>query len=186
MLEATLGSFKRPKVWSTTRMVVYEFEMLERFLQNSIFLDIPIKFILLAKSQCLVMFALKYLLKNVQRIDITPAYINSVIIKEGGKAAMKLACQVAGDVYSGKDICYLNQPNIESDICFDRETTFSIILEIYVTNKKDLYIKNEEPYERNTRSQSHEPFTMTSAQAASYFYITQLWRAIKKKMRLLY
>ena len=74
------------------------------------------------------MFALKYLLKNEQKIDITPAYINSVIIKEAGKAAMKLACQVAGDVYSGKDICYLDQPNIESDICCDREKTFSKIL----------------------------------------------------------
>ena len=89
-------------------MVVYEFEMLERFLENSIFLDIPIKFISLAKSQCLVMFALKYLLKNVQRIDITPAYINTVITKEAGKAAMQLACQVAVDVYSGKDISYLD------------------------------------------------------------------------------
>ena len=181
MLDATLGSFKRPKVWSTTRMVVYEFEMLERFLENSTFLDIPIKFILLAKSQCLVMFALKYLLKNVQRIDITPAYINTVITKEAGKTAMQLACQVAVDLYSGKDISYLDQPNIESDICFDREITFSNILKTYVTNKKDLYVKMEEPHERNTRSQSNESFTILSAQAASEYYITQLWRAIRKR-----
>ena len=181
MVDATLGSFKRPKVWSTTRMVVYEFEMLERFLENSIFLDIPIKFILLAKSQCLVMFALKYLLKNVQRIDITPAYINTVITKEAGKAAMQLACQVAVDVYSGKDISYLDQPNMESDICFDREITFSNILKTYVTNKKDLYVKNEEPHERNTRTQENDCFTISSAQAASDFYITQLWKAIRKR-----
>ena len=85
------------------------------------------------------MFALKYLLKNVQRIDITPAYINTVITKEAGKAAMQLACQVAVDVYSGKDISYLDQPNMESGICFDREITFSNILKTYVTNEKDLY-----------------------------------------------
>merc|ERR1711874_946374 len=107
----------------------------------------------LAKSQCLVMFALKYLLKNVQRIDITPAYINTVITKEAGKAAMQLACQMAVDVYSGKDISYLDQPNMESDICYDRERTFSNILKTYVTNKKVLYVKNEEPHERNTRTQ---------------------------------
>ena len=29
--ELTCGKFKRPKVWSQTRMVVYEFDMLERF-----------------------------------------------------------------------------------------------------------------------------------------------------------
>ena len=69
--------------------------MLERFLENSVFLDIPIKFILLGKIQCLVMFALKYLLKNVQRMDITPAYVETVITKESGKSVMQLACQVA-------------------------------------------------------------------------------------------
>ena len=138
MLESTLGCFKRPKVWSTTRMVVYEFEMLERFLENSSFLDIPIKFLLLAKTQCLVMFALKYLLKNVQRLDITPAYIDSVIKKEGGKAAVELACQVAVDLYSGNDISYLNNPNVEADICFDREVTFNDVLKSYHEKKRDL------------------------------------------------
>ena len=120
-------------------MVVYEFEMLERFLENSSFLDIPIKFLLLAKTQCLVMFALKYVLKNVQRLDITPAY--SVIKKEGGKAAMELACQVAVDLYSGNDISYLNNPNVEADICFDREVTFNDVLKSYLEKKKDLYKK---------------------------------------------
>ena len=91
-------------------MVVYEFEMLERFLENSSFLDISIKF-LLSKTQCLVMIAPKYLLKNVQRLDITPAYIDSVIKKEGGKTAMELACQVDVDLYSGNDISYLNNPS---------------------------------------------------------------------------
>lgn len=40
----TAGVFKRPKVWSSTRMVVYEFEMLEIFLENSVFLDIRKKY----------------------------------------------------------------------------------------------------------------------------------------------
>ena len=39
--EIGMGLFKRPKVWSSTRMVVYEFEMVERFLENSMYLDIP-------------------------------------------------------------------------------------------------------------------------------------------------
>ena len=30
-LMLTVGKFKRPKVWSNTRLVIYEFEMLERF-----------------------------------------------------------------------------------------------------------------------------------------------------------
>ena len=82
--QMTLGKFKRPKVWSQTRMVAYEFEMILRFLENSVFLDIPDKFLLLAKCQCLVMFSLKIILKNVQRMDITPTYVNSVVVGEIG------------------------------------------------------------------------------------------------------
>ena len=68
------------------------------------FSDIPIKFLLLAKTQCLVMFALKYLLENVHHTSIH----RQCDKKEGGKAAMELACQVAVDLYSGNDISYLN------------------------------------------------------------------------------
>ena len=87
---------------SSTRMVVYEFEMLERFLENSLFLDIPIKYLLLAKFHCLVMFALKIILKNVQRIDVTPEYVQKVIVGDVGRESMELACRAAADVYSQK------------------------------------------------------------------------------------
>ena len=66
-------------------MVVYEFEMLERFLENSAFLDIQNRYPMLTKCHCLVMFALKIILKNLQRIDITPAYVDSVLVQESGK-----------------------------------------------------------------------------------------------------
>ena len=76
-------------------MVEYEFDMFERFfLENSVFLDIPVKFLLLAKCQCLVMYSLKIILRNVQRMDITSKYVDAVIIKEEGKAAMELASRV--------------------------------------------------------------------------------------------
>ena len=88
-------------------MVVYEFEMLERFIENSLFLGIPIKFLLLAKFHCLTMFALKIILKNVQRIDVTPEYVQKFIFGEVGRDSMELACRVAIDVYSKKDISYL-------------------------------------------------------------------------------
>ena len=54
------------------------------------------------------MFALKIILKNVQRMDITPEYINNVLVKETGKGkeAMMLASQVAVDVYLEKDLSY--------------------------------------------------------------------------------
>ena len=93
-------------------MVSYEFDMIERFFENSIYLDIPIKFILLGKVQCLVMFSLKYLLKNVQRMDIT---------QSSGNVTMQPACKVAFDLYTESSIDYLNSQNEEADICFDKE-----------------------------------------------------------------
>ena len=137
----TVGQFKRPKVWSTTRMVVYEFEMIERFLENSVFLDIPIKFLMLAKCQCLVMFCLKIKLKNVQRMDITSDYVNKVIVNQLGKEAMKLSNQVAVDLLLNKSTEYIDSKPIseQTDICFLSEHTFCHELRQYITDKKDFF-----------------------------------------------
>ena len=67
MKEISGGMFKRPKVWSSTRMVVYEFEMVERFLENAMYLGIPSEFLILAKSHLLTMFALKIILKKCSK-----------------------------------------------------------------------------------------------------------------------
>ena len=133
-------------------MVSYEFDMIERFFENSIYLDIPIKFILLGKVQCLVMFSLKYLLKNVQRMDITQSYVEAVITKQSGNVTMQLACKVAFDLYTESSIDYLNSQNAEADICFDKDIDFNQVLKEYVTEKKHLFFKSEEPQEKQTRS----------------------------------
>ena len=176
----TAGQFKRPKVWSTTRMVVYEFEMIERFLENSVFLDIPIKFLLLAKCQCLVMFCLKIILKNVQRIDITSDYVNKVIVNQLGKEAMKLANQVAVDLVLNKSTDYIDEKPLseQTDICFLSENTFCKELRQYIT-KKEFFSAMEVPHERNTRS---EVFSIEDAKEASNKYIEDLWRFIQKRV----
>ena len=60
-------------------------------------------------------------------MDITPEYINNVLVKETGKGkeAMMLASQVAVDVYLEKDLSYLEgKPLIEnSNICFMSNVT---------------------------------------------------------------
>ena len=40
LLELSMGSFKRPKIWSSTRMCLYEWNMLDRFLENSAFFEV--------------------------------------------------------------------------------------------------------------------------------------------------
>ena len=186
LLDITSGDFKRPKVWSTTRMVVYEFEMIERFLQNSSYLDIPIKYMLLAKCQCLVMFALKIILKNVQRVEITPAYIDSVLVKENrkGKEAMKLANKVAVDIYLKQDVSYLEDESLieKTNVYFRSDLTkktFCSELLNYTKDNKDLFAKLEEAHERGTRS---EVFSIQDAYSACEIYIKDLWSFIKKRV----
>ena len=65
---------------------------------------------MVAKCYCHVMFALKIILKILQRIDITPEYVDSVLVQESGKGnkAMKLANKVGVDIYH-KNICILSE-----------------------------------------------------------------------------
>ena len=83
--------------------------------------------------------------------------------------SLALACQVSCDVYSDNKIDYLENDNVEADICFDREITFNQVLKKYVEDKKDLYIKKEDPNEKNTK-------------AACKIYIDDLWKAIKSRV----
>ena len=53
------------------------------------------------------MFALKVILKNVQRMDVTHSYVNSVVLDGIGKSAMMLALK-ASDFYSKDSIDYLS------------------------------------------------------------------------------
>ena len=120
-------------------MVAYEYEMLERFLENSVYLDIPLKYVLLEKVQCVVMFSLKIMLKNVQRMNVSPSYINSVVLNGTGERAMMLASKVACDFYSNDTIEYIsNSPSLASDtnVCSSSEHTFCDELKSFF-DKKD-------------------------------------------------
>ena len=74
MKEISGVNIKRPKIRSSTRMVVYEIEIVERFLENALHLDIPSTFLILAKRYLLTMFALKIIFKYVQKLDVTYEY----------------------------------------------------------------------------------------------------------------
>ena len=57
-------NFKRPKIWSTTRMCLYEFEMTLRFLENKVYFEIPRDKVILCQMYCMVMFGFKIILKQ--------------------------------------------------------------------------------------------------------------------------
>ena len=184
MKALTHGVFKRPKIWSNTRMVVYEFDMVQRFLENALFMDIPTTYLLTAQCHCLILFALKIILKNVQRTDLPQSYVKFVILDNAGMDAMKLASQVATDMYLNNQIEYLksDQQLIEkTNISGNPKKTFCQELLTYVEDKRDFFVKHEEPQDRITRS---TPFTILQAKAATDTYTELLWGGIKRRIKL--
>lgn len=95
-LRLSIKSFKRPKVWSATRMCLYEFDMVERFLENREFFDMQGQFVVLAILYCLPMFCLKIFLKCCQKTTVTSEYVQNTITTGGsGKKTMLFCLQVA-------------------------------------------------------------------------------------------
>lgn len=68
-------TFKRPKVWSSTRMSLYEYDQVLRFLENNKYWDVPWHIEVLAQLYCPVLFAVKVMSKKVQKTDISAAYV---------------------------------------------------------------------------------------------------------------
>ena len=123
------------------------------------------------------------MLKNVQRMDVSPSYINSVVLNGTGERAMMLASKVACDFYSNDTIEYIsNSPSLASDtnVCSSSEHTFCDELKSFFDKKGHLFSKLEEPFEKNTRA---TPFTIIDAKTACESYISGLWRAVADRVK---
>ena len=131
-------------------MAVYEFDMLERFLENAVYLDIQSKCLLLAQTQCLVMFTLKLILKNVQSLSVTSKYVQNVVASTVGIDAMLLASQVALDLYLGNDVSYLlTDKDLSQNTNICSEKLFRKTLQEYISDPDSgTYFQNKKiaPY----------------------------------------
>lgn len=175
--------FKRPRCWSATRMVVYEFDMIESFLTNRYYVDIPNQYLVLAQTQCLVMLTLKMILKHCQMCEIPHSYIQRVIVGKVGKQAMKLASQVAVDMVNKKSIEYLQVHDESTNVIMSQDKKcFSQQLKKYVEAKREFWATTEEPRERVTRGNTALKMTVEEAKVISDRYTDNLWRATKKRI----
>ena len=102
LLQYTHGQFKRPKVWSSTRTCLYEWNMIDRFLDNSIYFEIPLMMLITAKMYCLPMFGLKVLLKLAQKLDISYVFLKAYIFNlqeiNYGKEFMIICLNIAAEL----------------------------------------------------------------------------------------
>ena len=102
-----LSKFKRPKIWSSTRMSIYEFDQIFRFLECKTYWDIPWNYEVLSQIYCHILFALRIMLRKVQKTDVSAKYVNRVFkphdgCDPDGKQAMKLALKVAKEAANGQ------------------------------------------------------------------------------------
>ena len=101
------GDFKRPKVWSSTRMCLYEWDMLDRFLSNAKYFKIPHDILTTAKMYFIVMFCLKLILKIVQKVYTSYDFMENFVLNKGdnnyGKKFMKVGLLDAEEAFSSQE-----------------------------------------------------------------------------------
>ena len=83
-LDNVIG-FKRPKLKSATRMVNYEFDQIDRFVENSKFFDHPIDKIITSKYYVLIALTTKIILQVGQKTDVKKKFIQEIFYDAGGK-----------------------------------------------------------------------------------------------------
>ena len=78
-------------------MSLYEFDMVKRFLENREYFDMPGDVVVLAILYCIVMFAMKIMLKQCQKTTVSSDYVSNVItaVDGTGLKTMKFCLQVA-------------------------------------------------------------------------------------------
>ena len=187
----SLTKFKRPKVWSSTRMSVYEFDQIFRFLECKTYWDVPWNYEVLAQVHCHVLFALRIMLRKVQKTDVSATYVNRVFkphegLDPDGKQAMKLALNVAKDVANGRSVLYLmDNDNQHTDILNtddgQEDVTFASELYKFVNkNKSFLSVTDLVNPNARTRGQRNETFDDITNVVSNF--IDNFWMCVQTRM----
>ena len=203
------SSFKGPKVWSTTRMCLYEFDMVLRFIQNRDYFDVKGDVIILSILYCVVMFSLKILLKQCQKTDVSSNFVNESIVckNNAGQKTMKLCLHAAESNLLYNSLCldpthtcisikckepYKGNnkfPDILSSGCDDKEFKENN----FINNLKHFFEKNNdflslpldfESLIRDTRGkQGSEEIIKTQSNYVNNF-IVAFWKEVETRVKV--
>ena len=127
------------------------------------------------------MFALKLILKHVQMLNVTPDYIQTVVVSTVGKDARFLASREAVDLVESNSISYLSedkQLSSTTNVCMG-EKSFCTHLDKYVTEKIHFFVSTEAPADRHTRA---EPYTIQDDKKDSDKYTSELWAGVERRL----
>ena len=145
----TLKSFKRPKVWSDTRMVNFEYDQLLRFCECAIWWDLPNWVDVLCRLYLPSTFVLKVILAKAQSTKVKSEWVTRVLDGESpdGKKAMKCAVDVAKAAFNSGGADHLplisNMPDILKTNLADKKNTSNIFqneFSKWMKKHKDLFV----------------------------------------------
>ena len=181
-------NFKRPKIWSTTRMCLYEFEMTLRFLENKVYFEIPRDKVILCQMYCMVMFGLKIILKQCQKTDVTDAYVGKVIVGDYGEKIMKYCLNVGYNLLKyGTSTTEDEHPDILAEfpsLVQAEKNKFIIELQDFVTEKKALFLLEEDGSVRPTRNTVSVEGVIDSMYQVVENYISKFWKEMNERIQL--
>jgi len=183
--------FLRPKVWSSTRMCLFEWDMTMRFLQNKLYFEIPRDKVILCQMYCVVMYGLKIILKVCQKTDVTSEWVQSVMVGDMGEKTMQYCLKVSHSLLLDNelpfeddqpDILNLNKPE---PVDFSNNI-FMKDLHKYVKGNKKLFSLEEDPSVRTTRGTAGVPVedTITKMHDIVEDYITSFWLEMRARYDL--
>ena len=172
--------FLRPKVFSSTRMSLYEFEQMQRFLKVKHYFDVPWQYETMCQLYIFVLLAIKIMLKSCQKTTDQRDYIKRVFIgahgnEPEGKTAMNLCLRVARDVLRGNGISYLTrdpQVDIVSNDPLDNKFV-EAILNLWTTMGDKViasHLVNPNPLTRNEAQ-----ITLNVIEGELERFIEQFW-----------
>ena len=172
------GDFLRPKVMSSTRVSLYEFEQIHRFLQVMKYWDNPWELEVLAQLYCPVLFAVKIFMKKVQKTEVSAEYVDRVFVKGEGKRSMELALESAIKLSKGHDIEYLK--TTEDCEILDSKTPFG--KELYMFMKKNSPIlKPSSLTNSNSRTRGTSVITFETLVGVLKTFINTFWVEVARR-----
>ena len=171
--------FMRPKIYSSTRMSLYEFDQIKRFIEVSHYLDVPWEYEIMSRLYCLIMFVEKIILKNSQKTSDIRDYVARVFLGVNGndpegKTAMKLALRVGKDVIRSQTINYLNNGNYVDVISSNPgQNVFIQEMQKFITDMQGKLVPSSTVPTGRTRRQAN--LSLTQIETSLDDFIEKLW-----------
>ena len=176
--------FMRPKIFSSTRMSLYEYDQIKRFIEVSHYFDVPWEYDVMSKLYCLIMFVERLILKTCQKTEDIRHFISRVFLginlnEPEGKTAMKLALRVGKDIIRGQSISYLDTGNFVDVISSNaRQNIFVQELKKLVSDLGTKLVPiSLVPTGRNRQAN----ISLTSIETSLEHFIEKLWNEFQNR-----